>query len=69
MGAALARILTESMNLSIIYYLVNKKKINVRCPIKLTKLAFREWGNFLKFAVPIGSLLTLEWFSYELFTF
>ncbi|EAR86218.1 MATE efflux family protein (macronuclear) [Tetrahymena thermophila SB210] len=67
-GAAIARIITEAMNLSIVYYLVCKNRINERCSIQLTKLAFQEWGSFLKFAIPIGSLLTLEWFSYELFT-
>lgn len=35
----------------------------------ISKLAFKEWGSFLKIVVPVGSLLTLEWLSYELFTF
>lgn len=39
-GAAIARIITEGMNLGIIYYLVCKNRINERCSISITRLAF-----------------------------
>jgi len=36
--------------------------------IRLRKEAFTKWIEFLKVAIPIGSILTLEWLCYEMYT-
>jgi len=33
-----------------------------------SKLALKEWWVYLKVAIPIGCLLTLEWIGYEAYT-
>jgi MATE family multidrug resistance protein len=67
-GAALARTFIEFLNIFVVLKLCIKKNIHTKFDMHISKAAFKEWGHFLKYVIPIGSLLTLEWLSYELFT-
>lgn len=69
-GAALARDVTEAINVIILFvilYVKNQKE--EKFSLKFTKLAFKGWTELTKFCLPIGGLLFLEWIGYELFTF
>jgi len=44
-----------------------KKKLRASL-IKPTKEAFKGWGNYLKYAFPIASSITLEWISFEFYS-
>jgi len=61
----LAKNITDFSNLAILLYqMIHSKYIS----LKFNVLALYEWKTFLSVAIPIGSLITMEWICYELFT-
>ncbi|KAL4467912.1 hypothetical protein ABPG74_013247 [Tetrahymena malaccensis] len=65
MGAAIVFSLSQFSNLVLCYMFANRKKHLKKCFIPFTKLCFQDLKPFLKTAIPIGSLVSLEWILQE----
>ncbi|KAL4478672.1 hypothetical protein ABPG74_006907 [Tetrahymena malaccensis] len=67
-GGGLAFSFTQLTQLLLLYYLVKQDSQYQKCYIPFDKRCMQEIIPFLKVAIPIGSLLTLEWVVYESFS-
>ncbi|KAL4470918.1 hypothetical protein ABPG72_005952 [Tetrahymena utriculariae] len=65
-GAALVFILSESTCLILLSVFTFFKKHLHKCFISLSKEIFKDLSDYLKVAVPIGSIVAAEWMIFEL---
>ena len=70
-GAAIARIITEGTNVLVLFYILKRRDViaDNGIELKFSTRCFEDCLPYLKVAVPIGSLLTLEYLSYEFYSF
>jgi Na+-driven multidrug efflux pump len=68
LGAAIARNLTQLITLILLYFLVNLQKLTTETMIPFSfNEAWKDLFKFFKAATLIGSIITLEQTSYEIF--
>lgn len=67
-GLGISRSITEALNALIIILVLKFKGYFKEVNFRWTKQAFKNWGNYLKFSIPMGSILYLDWIASDLQT-
>jgi len=65
-GLGLSRSITEFLNCVILFGIVKYKNLFPDVKFLWGKEAFKGWFNLLKFTLPMGSIIYMDWIASEM---
>jgi hypothetical protein len=65
-GVGLGRTTTEFISAFVVISYLNIKGLFKELNLMISRQAFKNWGNYLRYSIPMGCTMYIDWLSSDL---